>query len=174
MSKNNIFIPFTFDLLKNKSINYYYISLLYDIADYNINTNHYDNIKYTSLNDLALKTNINITTLRRILNNADYNYYFTHDKINKIIYLNTGTTPFIKLNREELNIIYNDKELQNKLALKIYIYIKCACGISETGTTDITSEQICNAIGYCANSGDTKNRIKYYRDILIKNQLITV
>ena len=45
MSKNNIFIPFTFDLLKNKSINYYYISLLYDIADYNINTNHYDNIK---------------------------------------------------------------------------------------------------------------------------------
>lgn len=173
MLKNNIFIPYTFDLLKSKSINYYYISILYDIADYNEETKCFDTIKYNSLNDLALKAKINITTLRRLLNNIEYSYYFTHDNVNRTIKLKTGI-PFIKLSRAELDIIYKCEELQNKLALKMYLYIKCACGISETGTADFTSEQLCNSIGYCANSGDTRNRIKHYRDILVDNGLITV
>lgn len=121
--KHNIFIPY--DMANNfikKDLDLYFIIKLYDIADYNNLTKKYDYIKYKSYSELANRLNINISTFKRKLNTEAHKYYYTIDTNANIINLKMNDKGFFKVCRADIDTIYQNEELQDKLATKLYLY----------------------------------------------------
>ena len=77
-----------------KKYNYLPVLYFWITAEYNKESKLYDKITFQSLEDLAGKINaaagetvLSKSTLSRILNNEEYNRYFTYDRANKEIIL---------------------------------------------------------------------------------------
>ena len=77
-----------------KKFNYLPVLCFWLIADYNKDTRLYDTVSFQSLDDLAGKIEaaagekiLAKSTLSRILNNQEYNNYFTYDRGRKEIIL---------------------------------------------------------------------------------------
>ena len=136
-------------------VDYTLILNLYDLADYNIETQCFDIVRYRNLAELAQQLGTTEKTLCRHLNKDDYKYFFSIDKKTREIRLimdfkKTGyKVPFLTLSPVEVRIL---REKNEDLLYRYFIYLKYYCGFSANKSIDTTEKQILSAIGYSSNS----------------------
>ena len=162
--------------LPTANIDYILLLNLYDLADYNTDTKTYNTVKYKSLAGLADLLGISERTLRRHLENKDYEPFLEWNKKNKEIILHndfskTGyRVPFITVSPVEVRLL---KDQNDNLLCKYFIYLKYFCGYSATKRIDTTCKQFLSAIGYSSNSSYL-SRISSYNTLLEKNGIIKI
>lgn len=166
------------------NINYCFIFALYQLAERNQKERIDNIIKYNNQKELAdrikEKCNYSISnsTISRILNDTEYNNYFTVSKAENTIILNNN----FKKGKAASNkfIIITDKEItfllqqDSKLLNKYYLYLKYYCGYTKSKRIDTTANQILSAIGYSSNCGNNKDKLCKYNSLLQKNGFITI
>ena len=136
-------------------VDYTLILNLYDLADYNTETNCFDTVRYRSLAELAQQLGTTEKTLCRHLNKEDYKNFLSIDKKTREIRLivdfkKTGyKVPFITLSPVEVRVL---REKNEDLLYRYFIYLKYYCGYSANKRIDTTEKQILSAIGYSSNS----------------------
>lgn len=97
--------------LPTANIDYILLLNLYDLADYNTDTKTYNTVKYKSLAGLAELLGISERTLRRHLENKEYEPFLEWNKKNKEIILHndfskTGyRVPFITVSPVEVRLL---------------------------------------------------------------------
>jgi transcriptional antiterminator len=97
--------------LPTANIDYLFLLNLYDLADYNTDTKTYNLITYKSLAGLAECLGVSDRTVRRHLENAEYEPFLQWDKKNKRILLyndfsKTGyRVPFITVSPVEVRLL---------------------------------------------------------------------
>lgn len=163
------------------TINYIYLLLLYSAAAYNKDTNLFDTITFNNLQDLTDKLNkqfcgntISKATISRLLNNKDYEPYFTYNAADKQIIIKNNFRKkkerFITISQKEKDLLL--KENNNFLA-KYYFYLLYYCGLSKNNKTDSTEKQILLAIGY-SNSGKNLQNCAAFNKILTENKMLSI
>ena len=153
------------------NVDYNLILSLYDLADYNTETNCFDTVRYRSLYELAQLLGTTEKTLSRHLKKDDYNQFFTIDKKKREIKLivdfkKTGyKVPFITLNPVEVRYL---REKNEALLYRYFIYLKYFCGYSAKKSINSTEKQILSAIGYSNNSSYVQKLSAYNNDLSCK------
>lgn len=124
------YIPFDLSL----NVNYNYIISLYDIAEFNNDDKCYNIIHYGTQKRLAELLNISNKTLIKMLDNNDYNLFFSIDKKCKTIYLNNNfkntkgkNKRFVFLLDKEVEVL---KKYNDNMLYKYYLYVKYFCGLT--------------------------------------------
>lgn len=162
-------------------VNYFYLLLVYSLAEYNTSKNLFDTVSYKSVRILQKQienefTDISISpaTLSRLLNDERYRNYFTVDKNRKQIRLHNDIKDmkcFIMLTNREVEFLIKQKD---NLLIKYYLYIKHFCGHGSYGTQDYTIKQFLNYIGYSDKSNSYISRISNYNRLLVENGFIKI
>lgn len=154
------YIPFVPEV----DVNYIYLFKLYQNAVYNRETKCYDTIVYNTNNKLAEMLDLSESTIKRMLKDSRYNYFFTVNRKDKTIILNNDVRanglPFVCLDKYEVFFLCDRGE---NLLCKYLLYIKYYCGYSKNGETDFTAGQMLTACGYSANSGYISKLSEYNR-----------
>lgn len=162
-------------------INYFYLLLVYSLAEYNTSKNLFDTVSYKSVRALQKQieskfTDISISpaTLSRFLNDERYSNYFAVDKNRKQIKLHNDIKDmkcFIMLTNREVEFLIMQKD---NLLIKYYLYIKHFCGHGSYGIQDYTIKQFLNYIGYSDKSNSYISRISDYNRLLVENGFIKI
>ena len=113
----------------------------------------FDKITFQSLDDLAGKVEaaagekiLAKSTLSRVLNNAEYNNYFTYDRGRKEIILKNNFRSKPGEAEKQLFVILSAAEIlylvrsQDSLLIQYYFYLRYSCGLSKSKTTDSTAK----------------------------------
>lgn len=135
------------------------------------------NIKYQQLQNT--KNNIiSKSSIHRLLTEERYKNYFSVDRKKKTITLNNDMRnakqekkSFIVLTNREIEFLvkHNDNMLST-----YYLYLKYYCGYSKSNSTDSTVEQFLETNGYCKSSGENKDKIYRYNELLEKESFIKI
>ena len=132
------YLPF----LPLADVNYLYLLAFYEIAEYQVNTNLYNTIRYSSLKTLAAQVKLSSSTVSRILNSGKYADFMTADTERKVITLKNNfksgrKQPFVMLTAAEVELIRDKKD---NLFAKYLIYLKYYCGYTKDGKNDFTAK----------------------------------
>ena len=162
-----------------KKFNYLPVLCFWLAADYNKDTRLYDKVLFQSLDDLAGKIEaaagekiLAKSTLSRVLNNQEYNNYFTYDRGRKEIILknNFRSKPgakenqcFVVVSAPEISYLVRS---QDSLLIQYFLYLRYYCGLSKSKTTDTTAKQFLSACGYCETSTNYLSKIAGYNRTL--------
>ena len=172
------------------NINYENLFLLYLEADKTENK-LLSVIEYGSENKLAERFNIKYqqiqsnkknviskSSISRLLTEERYNNYFVVDKAKKTITLKNDMRTakqekkrFVVLTNREIEFLVRHNE--NMLST-YYLYLKYYCGYSKNNSTDNTVEQFLEANGYSKSSGNNKENIYRYNELLEKESFIKI
>ena len=162
-----------------KKYNYLPVLCFWISGEYNKESKLFDKITFQSLDDLAGKVEaaagekvLSKSTLSRVLNNEEYQRYFTYDKERKEIILKNnfrskpganGNQSFVVLSAAEISFLVRS---QDSLLIQYFLYLKYYCGISKSKTTDSTAKQFLAACGYCETSNNYLAKIAGYNQSL--------
>ena len=166
------------------NINYCFIFALYQLAERNQKERIDNIITYKNQKELAdrikEKCNYSISnsTISRILNDTEYNNYFTVIKAENTIILNNNfkkgkaaSNKFITITDKEITFLLQQ---DSKLLNKYYLYLKYYCGHTKSKRIDTTANQILSAIGYSNNCGNNKDKLCKYNSLLQKSGFINI
>ena len=129
-------------------VDYLLLLDLADIAEYNPDTKQFDTIHFQSVSKLAEMLHRNNSTLSRHLEKSAYKPFFTYNKQEKLIILNTDFSktadfqPFVVLTSIEAQIIRHyeaedktkqktDTKVNANLLCKYLMYLKYYCGYNK-------------------------------------------
>lgn len=165
------------------TINYCFLFSLYLLAERNEKERLTNLIQYENIKDLSMKISvicgydISQSTIYRILNNEEYNNYFSVDRIQNKIYLSvsfrkgTNRNKFVTLKEKELLFLIMSKD---NFLIKYYLYLKYYCGYSKSKKTDTTASQALSAMGYSSTSNSNKAALSKYNKILVEKGFLSI
>ena len=170
-----------------KKYNYLPVLCFWISGEYNKESKLFDKITFQSLDDLAGKVEaaagekvLSKSTLSRVLNNEEYQRYFTYDKERKEIILKNnfrskpggnGNQSFVVLSAAEISFLVRS---QDSLLIQYFLYLKYYCGISKSKTTDSTAKQFLAACGYCETSNNYLAKIAGYNRSLSATGFLSI
>ena len=189
---NKFFLPY----VPQADVNYIYIFYLYVLAKQYEDRSIKQDINYNSIADLCRQINTNekllsyneqrekkkkqlisYSTLRRMLNNKEYENFFTLDEKWKWIYLNNDFSgnkkekkKFVVLNPNTYSLLIQQDD---NLLAKYIIYMKYMCGACG-GKSDFTANQFFTAIGYSTKSNSEKDVISDYNKLLEEKGIVKI
>lgn len=164
-------------------INYPYLIQFYLSANYSKSRKSFDEITYTTLDNLTQQLNAHINdkskyiskaTVSRILNNQNYDAYLQINKQEKTIIIKNqikNNNKFIVLNSIEANLIVQSRD---NLLAKYILYLKYYCGYSSSKKIDTTAKQFLEACGYSTRSNSYISKLSEYNNLLVSNNIITI
>lgn len=157
---------------ENSKINYVYLLKLYQIAKYNNASKLYDEICYTSIDNLANLIDMKRSTLYLFLN-GDNKDYVIIDKKNKVITLKVdirNSKKFIELEDKHIKFIIDNND---KLLAKYLIYHIYYCGFNK-GSHDHTIEQMLSRMNYSTSSNSLVSTISTYNKLLTQANILKI
>lgn len=177
---NIYYIPYAIDA----DINYIYLLYLYGIAKRDQGKRIKSIIEFSTFDELLNKINekygkksISISTLRRFINNKNYNPFFTYSKSNGIhrielnnVFKKTNNVSFVRIIPDIYNLIIDKRD---NLLAKYIIYLIHCCGITNN-ETDFTANQFLLSCGYSINSNSYHSRLSEYNKLLKDNDIISI
>lgn len=166
------YIPF----VPKSSINYLYLFRLIDLAEYSEEHKAPTQIQYLSASNLAEMLGVSPATATRLLNNTDYQPFFSVNKAFSTISLKndfqktTEKRAFVRLTRKEVELIRKVKE---PLFCRYIIYLRYYCGFQKD-KQDFTADQFLSACGYSTKSNKYKDLLCNYNRLLADNGIIKI
>lgn len=160
--------------------------MLYGIAEYNVSRRSYDTINYSSIKQLSNRIidvykdkAFSYSTLRRILQDANYSNYFT--VYNNTIILQNNVIdrqakqvyPFIIISNREAEYLIDKGDA---LLAKYYCYLHFFCGLaaSKQQEQDFTIKQFLSTVGLSTNNNSYISKVSGYNTMLVKDGFIKI
>ena len=177
---NIYYIPYEI----NADINYIYLLYLYGIAKRDqgkriksiIEFNTFEELQNT-INEKYGINSISVSTLRRIVNNDNYNKFFTYSRSNGIhrielnnVFSNGKNISFVRLIPDIYNLILAERD---NLLAKYIIYLIHSCGITGNNT-DFTANQFLLSCGYSIKSNSYHSKLSTYNKLLKDKNIINI
>ena len=150
--------------------------MLYQIAEYDRDTQTYSIINYHSFPRLAKVLGVSLSTVKRFFNNCDTFNYLTIDKDNKQIRLlnnfrDTKGVSYVSLSNVELKYLINSKD---ELFIRYFLFLKVKCGIAKSKGIDTTAKQFLDTIGYSTNNNQSRSKISSYNSSLVSSGFLSI
>lgn len=167
-------------------INYLYLFMLYGLAENDRFLKRNSFISFTSLKDLSNriddkygKYTFSYSTLRRILKNPDYSFYFTvHNNFielhNYVIDTETNRViPFITISSADADYLIKKEDA---LLANYFCYLKFYCGLAESRhlKQDFTIKQYLSTTGLSTHNNTYISKIASYNQLLVKDGYLNI
>ena len=158
------------------NVNYSLLLMLYQLAEYDKDTQTYSVINYYSFQRLADVLGVSLSTVKRFFNNYDTFNYLSIDKKNKQITLlnnfrGAKGISYVSLYKEELEYLINSKD---ELFIRYYLFLKVKCGIARSKGIDTTAKQFLDTIGYSTNNNQSRSKLSSYNSALVSSGFISI